>query len=62
RPHDFNYRLFMVYMDLDEIDQVFKGRWFWSSRRPNLAWFRREDYLGQNGSSLREAVCNKVTE
>ena len=62
RPHDFNYRLFMVYLDLDEIDQVFKGRWFWSSRRPNLAWFRREDYLGQNGSSLRESVCNKVTE
>ena len=62
RPHDFHYRLFMVYLDLDEIETVFKGRWFWSSRRPNLAWFRREDYLGQDQRSLRETVCRQVLE
>lgn len=62
RPHDFNYRLFMVYLDLDEIETVFRGHWFWSSRGPNLAWFRREDYLGESRSSLREAVCDTVTE
>lgn len=61
RPHDFKYRLFMVYLDLDEIERIFQGRWFWSSQRPNLAWFRREDYLGEDRSSLRETVCKKVT-
>ena len=25
---------------------MFRGRWLWSARRPNLAWFRRKDYLG----------------
>lgn len=62
RPHDFSYGLFMVYLDLDEIESVFEGRWFWSSRKTNLAWFRREDYLGQDKSSLRETVCQRVME
>ena len=62
RPHEFNYRLFMVYLDLDEIPEVFGGRWFWSSRGPNLAWFRRKDYLGQDDSSLRDAVSKTVIQ
>jgi DUF1365 family protein len=52
----------MVYLDLDEIETVFQGRWFWSCRGPNLAWFRRMDYLGQDNSSLRETVANRVIE
>ena len=62
RPHDFEYRLFMVYLDLDEIETAFKGRWFWSSGKPNLAWFRRKDYLGQDQTPLRETVCRHVIE
>jgi len=62
RPHDFQYRLFMVYLDLEEIETAFEGRWFWSSRKPNLAWFRREDYLGQDQSSLRKTVCQRVKD
>ncbi len=46
RPHQFEYRLFMVYLDLAELDTVFKGRWLWSARRPALAWFRRRDHFG----------------
>ena len=33
RPHVFSYPLFMVYLDLAELDTVFKGRWLWSTRR-----------------------------
>ena len=62
RPHDFTYRLFMVYLDLDEIETVFRGRWFWSSRGPNLAWFRRQDYLGEDHSPLRETVSHRIIE
>ena len=39
----FSYSLFMVYLDLAELDTVFAGRWLWSTRAPNLAWFRRAD-------------------
>ena len=43
---EFHYPLFMVYLDLDELPGCFDGTWFWSARRPALAWFRRSDYLG----------------
>lgn len=33
RPHAFRYRLFMLWLDLDELDRVFAGRWLWSVRR-----------------------------
>ena len=32
-------------LDLDELDQVFANRWFWSSRGINFAWFRKKDHL-----------------
>ena len=31
--HRFQYRVFMMYLDLGELDEVFEGRWFWSARR-----------------------------
>lgn len=62
RPHDFRYRLFMVYLDLAELDTVFRGRWFWSVGRPNLAWFRRSDYLGDPGLPLDTAVRDQVEQ
>ena len=43
--HDFKKRLFLLYLDLSELDQVFRGRLFWSTRRLAVARFRREDHL-----------------
>jgi DUF1365 family protein len=62
RAHQFSYRLFMVYVDLAELDEVFRGRWLWSARRPALAWLRRADYLGDPALSLDEAVRRRVAE
>jgi DUF1365 family protein len=62
RPHDFRYGLFMVYLDLAELDRVFAGRWFWSTRRLALARFRRADYLGDPTLPLDEAVRRCVAE
>ena len=58
--HEFVYRLFMMYLDLSELDTVFKKRWFWSARRSALARFRRENHLGDKHLPLNEAVCNLV--
>ena len=52
----FEYRLFMMYLDLDELPELFDGRWLWSARRPAPAWFRRSDYLGDPDESLADAV------
>ncbi|MFN0038519.1 MAG: DUF1365 domain-containing protein [Burkholderiales bacterium] len=60
RPHHFEYRLFMMFLDLGELDQVFRGRWFWSAHRPALAWLRRRDYLGNPELGLDESVRRKV--
>ena len=66
RSHEFRMPVFMVYLDLDEQDQVFgltrwwqqsvKQRWnFWAP-----ALFCREDYLDPSIPSLKTAVKNKV--
>lgn len=59
-PHSFSYRVFMMYLDLDELDEVFRSSWFWSASRPALAWFRRSDYLGPRTQNLKEAVYDQV--
>ena len=59
-PHAFDYRLFMMYLDLAELDQVFQGRWLWSTRRRALARFRREDHLGDTEFSLEQSVRDLV--
>ncbi len=59
-PHTFSYRLFMLYLDLDELDTVFAGRWLWSTRRRALARFRRDDHLGEPDRPLAECVRDRV--
>lgn len=54
--HAFRYRVFQVYLDLDELPELFRGRWFWSAERPAPAWFRRADHLGDPTTPLRQAV------
>lgn len=60
RRHCFDYRVFYSYLDLDELEQIFTKRWFWSHRKPTLAWFKRSDYLGPSTIPLRQAVAEKV--
>lgn len=62
RPHAFSYAVYMAWLDLSELDEVFRGRWFWSTRRRALAWFRRADYLGDAALPLDEAVRRRVAE
>ncbi|MCU0754691.1 MAG: DUF1365 domain-containing protein [Xanthomonadales bacterium] len=61
-PHAFRYPIFQLYLDLDELDRVFAGRWLWSATRPNLAWFRRADYLGPDTLPLQDAVRARIAE
>jgi uncharacterized protein len=56
RPHDFRYRVAQLYLDLDELDELFADRWFWSVNKRNLAEFRRSDYLGPPDMPLGDAV------
>jgi len=62
REHAFEQRLFMLYVDLAELDAVFAGRWLWSTRRPALAWLRRNDYLGDPAVPIDQAVRDRVLQ
>ncbi len=50
----------MMYLDLSELETVFRHRWFWSVRRPALARFRRENHLGDAHIPLDQAVRDLV--
>lgn len=54
--HHFRYDLFMVCLDLDEVEAVCALSPFWSARRFAPAWFRRADFLPDTPGTLREAV------
>ncbi len=58
--HRFKYRVFMMFLDLDELDEVFARRWFWSARRSAIARFRRSDHLGPEDQPLKESVADLV--
>ncbi len=59
-PHRFRYRVFMLYLDLDELDTVFDGRWFWSTTRAAIARFRRQNHTGPADQPLDESVRDLV--
>lgn len=56
--HEFKYRMFMMYVDLDELPTLFDRRWLWSVSGPAIARFRREKHLGVG--ELKDAVRDKV--
>jgi DUF1365 family protein len=59
-PHAFDYRLFQLYLDLDEVERVFAGQRWWSVGRRNLAEFRRSDYHGDPQVPLADTVRDTV--
>ncbi|QDU79620.1 hypothetical protein Pla110_13310 [Polystyrenella longa] len=58
--HQFRYRLYLLYLDLSELDQVFANRWFWSARRAAPFRFDRNDYLEPHNLPLNKAVKQHV--
>jgi DUF1365 family protein len=51
-----------LFLDLDEMDRIFAGRWLWSRDRRNLAEFRRADFFGKSNVPLAQAVRDAVAQ
>lgn len=62
REHSFKYKVFMLYLQLDELPDLFDDCPGWSARRPALGWFKRSDYLGDPEIPLDQAVRDRVME
>ncbi len=57
-PSEFEHRLALVYVDLDELPELLGGRLI--ARHPGALRFRRRDYLGDPGVPLDQAVRERV--
>lgn len=62
RPHSFSYRVFMPFLRLDEVGQIFSRSRLWSAQRAAPGWFRRADFLGDPMLPLDEAVRRRIEE
>jgi len=60
RKHAFKYKLFMVLLDLDELESVFTGIPAWTTGGRGLAQFRREDHFGDTDKTLKESAQEMV--
>lgn len=62
RCHQFQYRVFMPYIALDELPDLFKDKPFWSANGRALAEFRRSDFLGDPNIPLADEVRRRIRE
>ncbi len=58
--HAFTYRLFMMYLDLDELPHLFDRYHLWSASGTNVAQFRRTDHIGDPHQPLQESARDLV--
>lgn len=60
--NEFRYRLFLLYLDLEELPGLFEDCALWSYEKPNIASWYRKNYLGPRDLSLREAVRFRIED
>ena len=60
RKRTFIYKVFMVYLDLEELDQVFDQSPLWSNKHFAPAWLRKRDFLDGSDKPLYEGVADVV--
>lgn len=58
----FRYRIFMMYLDLAEIEALSHLHPLWSVQKSNVAAFWREDYLGDPRISLDTTIREEISE
>ena len=60
KPHEFNYKLFLLSLDLDELENDLKfGPWF-RVEKPAVLSFCHKDYLGGEGKLSKQKVWDRV--
>jgi DUF1365 family protein len=60
RPNMFQYRLFFMFLDLEELPTLFDIHPLWSYQRWNVAYFRRKDHFGDSSVTMDTAVRDLV--
>lgn len=60
--NSFEYRIYMMYLDLNELPELFQPYWLWSAKKRAVAEFRTSDYHGQKSGNLAERVRKTLVE
>lgn len=60
KENSFRYSLFLMFIDLGELDKVTTGSPLWSIGRMNLAYFRRKDHFGDPNIPIEQSVRDLV--
>lgn len=62
KPHSFAYKVFMPFICLDELPDLFDDTPLWSAKHPALARFKRSDFLGDENKPLIDEVRRRIRE
>ena len=63
KEHKFSYRLFLNWIDLDEVDEIFKYPPFLGRGQfPSLISFNRKKYFNPDKPHLKEAVKDRIED
>lgn len=60
--HEFRYKVFMMYLDVSELNHVFNGSLFWGVEQFKPARFKRRDFFGDPKLPLDVAVRQRIEE
>ena len=58
----FKYPIFMMYLDLDEVEAFFKRKWYCGYERFNLVSYKRQDFFEPEKPDLKQAVIDRVLQ
>lgn len=62
KVHQFRYSLLLFYIDLDEVDRIFRFPLICAQSGPSIIGFTRKNYLGDSSATIQESVRNLVRE
>lgn len=62
KRHRFDYRIFLFWLDLDELDQLCENVRGLSVSAFSPVRFKRSDYLGHPDTSLKQSVLKRMSE
>ncbi|MFA3789641.1 DUF1365 domain-containing protein [Aliiglaciecola sp. SL4] len=62
KKHAFSYKIFMFWLDLDEIDELCETVKGFSKNRFSVIRFKRSDYLGKPQHDLKSSVVQRMSE
>ena len=62
KPHRFSYRVFMPFVDVDQVSDITQRATGWSSRQWAPARFVRSDFIGDAHLSIADAIKIRIFE